>query len=381
MRAHGGRSYTFLVSLRLMSLALILSALPLRAAPPPDFSFAAALDAQSIASDAAAAKRRARWDGRLRKWLGPFDAALAAPGRDAAAMAREAAAALAAGRHDALILGESHGEPAEQTAAGLILRAVAASPRPIGAILIEPTQTMDGSTQYIYADTGWLQPAGIAVLGYRAHFTPGPDLRDGLKTAGERLLVSYTGSAHSAKRVKDYILQTLDIDIGPFGRTLDMMTVEDALRGLRRKPLTVAMVSEAFILGRLEGLVVSGIMESEDRLDGAIAELDAAARAWDARFQAYPPAADIRFVPCAAQADLYLGLTPADRGPARLKALLDVLRAPEFAAWLGDRKIKSLEAGPQSSRDGAGRVIQLSYRVVVRDHKGGAFERTIVVAP
>lgn len=237
----------------------MLTAAPLRAAPPPDAAFASALDDRAIARDAASVKRQARWDGRLRKWLGPFDAAMSAPGLDADAMARAAAADLGAGRHDALILGESHGEP---------------------------TQTMNGSTQYIYPDTAWLEPAGIKLIGYRAHFTPGPDLRDGLKTAGERLLVSYTGSAHSAKHVKDYILYTLDIDIGPFGRTLDMTTVEDVLRGLRRKPLTVAMVLESFFLGRLQGLVVSGVLASEDRLGGVLAELDAAARAWDARFQA-----------------------------------------------------------------------------------------------
>lgn len=365
------------MSPRLLALLLLLPPASLRAAPIPEAAFAAALDAGSIGRDADAAKRRARWDGRLRKRLGLFDAALAAPGLDAATMAREAAADLAAGRHDALILGESHGEPSEQRAAGLILRAVAASPRPVGAILFELTQTSDASTQYIFPDTAWLEPAGIAVLGYKSHFFPDADLGEGFNAADGRLLVSYTGSAHSSKRVKDYIFYTLGVGFAPFGRGgRDMTTVEDALRARRREPLTIAMVTEAYFLGRIQGLIVKDLLDSEDRLDGVLAELDAAARAWNVRLMAYPPAAELRFVQSAEQDDLYLGLTPGDRRPSQLDAILETLRAPDFAAWLGDRKIKGLEASYQSRGDGAGHV-EVSYRVSVRDKKGREFERII----
>lgn len=367
-----------------LAFALLVPAAPARAGLKPDAAFAAALDSKPHALEAAAAKRRARWDDRLRKWLGLFDAAMAGTGLDSAGMAREAAADLGAGKHDALILGESHGIPAEQEAAGLILRAVTAA-RPIGAVLFENTDIVNHatgarSTKYLLDDTAWLKPAGIETLGYLAHFTPGPDLRAGLKAAAGRLLVSYTGSAHSGKRVKDYIMYTLGETFGPYGRGIDMTTVEDVLRAERRKPLIIAMVSELFILGHVERLVIREVVKSEDRLEGALAELDAAAKAWDGRVEAYPAASELRFVASAEQSGLFLGMAPADRRPGQLNALLETLRAPDFAVWLGGRKIKSLEAGRQGGGDEAGRVV-VTYRVVVRDEKGGEFVRVIPAAP
>ncbi len=141
------------------------------------------------------------------------------------------------------------------------------------------------------------------------------------------------------------------------------------------------MLSESFLLDRIQGLVLSDILDSEDRLDGVLVALDAAAAAWNARFQSYPPIAELRFVPSTEQEGLFLGLTPTDRRPGRLAVLLETLRSPDFTAWLGNAKIKSLEAGLQSSRDASGRIIEASYRVVVKDHKGRAFELTVPSAP
>jgi hypothetical protein len=368
-----------------LAFALFLPAASVRAGLNRDAAFAAALDSKALALDADAAKRRARWDDKLRKWLGPYDAAMAAPGLDPAAMARTAADGIGAGRFDALILGESHGDASEQGAAGLILRAVAASPRPFGAVIFENTDVINNatgvhSTQYIFPDTAWLKPAGIEALGYKNHFTPEADLREALKAAGARPLASYTGSAHSAKRVKDYIMYTLGEHLGPYGRGLDMTTVEDVLRGRGRKPLIVSMITESFLVQHIQPLMIKAALDSEDRLPGLLAELDAAAKAWDARFQAYPPAAALRFVASAEQSGLFLGMTPVDRRPAQLNALLETLRAPELAVWLGSRKLKSLEAGRQGGSDAAGREV-VTYHVVIRDQKGGEFTRDVTPAP
>ncbi len=79
------------MSPRLLALALLLPVATLHATMNPDF--APSLDAAMIGRDTASLKRLARWNERLRKWLGPFDAALAATGLDAAAMASAAVAA------------------------------------------------------------------------------------------------------------------------------------------------------------------------------------------------------------------------------------------------------------------------------------------------
>jgi len=368
----------------ILALSFLLPSAPAHAGLNRDAAFAAALDSKPLALEAAASKRRARWDDRLRKWLGPFDAAMSDAGLDPAAMAAATAAELGAGRYDALILGESHSVAAEQRAAGLILRA-AASARPVGAIIFENTDIVNHSTgarstKFIFPDTDWLAPAGIAAFGYKDHFNPEADLRAGLKAAGAGVFVSYTGSAHSCDRVKDHILHTLKVYFGPYGRTLDLTTVEDVLRAKGRKPLIVAMVTEDYFVSRLQTLAIADVLDSQDRLEGVLTELDAAAKAWETRFQSYPSRADIRFVKTAQQSALFLGMTPGDRRPAQLSALLETLRSPELAAWLGGRKIKGLEAGRHSVGDAAGRVA-VSYRVAIRDHKGGEFTREVAPAP
>lgn len=374
----GARSDHYNVKMVRQLLSFILILLPYRLHAGESDAFTTLLNdgGNPILTDAL----RSQWTRRIQDRLGPFDAVLRQEGDGLGAMASSLIAGIASGRYDSLILGESHGEKAEQDAAKTFLRGLASSPAKVAAVIFEETQTSDGSVQYIFQDTAWLTQAGIAVLGYKDHFNPEQDVKAALKTAGKDVLISYTGSAHSARRVKDYVLYTIDDRLGPYGRGgRDMVTIEDVFRKHHRRPLIVSMVSESFILDRIQGLLLDEIGGSQKGLEAVRSALDAAADAWKEQFASYPAVEGIRFRRFPGQDDLYAGLTAGERRPLQLSAVAEVLRSQDFEQWLGSGKIKSLNAGQESSRDASGRVIEADMRVSVRDQKGRAFERRIPI--
>lgn len=334
------------------------------------FLSAARSASETLASPNAA--RRLRDDTlreRLLAYLGWYDVMERQPGVGAAAMSAAVVAGLTSGRYTGLILGESHGVNAEDAAGRLIVGDALSAGLPIGAFLRE---------EYLFPHTKGLDAARVPVLTYKNQFKPEDDVRAGLKAAGGKLLISYTGCAHTSVALKDFFLYSLEE-----GKTWhyergkhDMPTVEESFRQHGKRPLIVAMVNEETVLSMIQQLFLKSLSDGTDR-PRLSADLDAVLGAWNEQMAAYPRRpGPIAFVRSPDQPELYAGLTPSERRAFELEAVRRVLDLPELAAWLGGGAIKSVESlrggsfTPPNTRE-------WHYDVIVHRASGGDFAREI----
>jgi len=302
---------------------------------------------------------------QLDEWLGLFDGLVRQPSLDLAAVSQEVLGGLGSGAYNGVILGESHGIPAE-IASGISLTKDILAARGIGAFSRE---------RETFPTIDFLEAAGVPVLTFKNQFKPEPDVQAGLKAAGKKLLVTYTGHAHTAVRLKNYFLYTLlegkPFGYGPGGK--DMVTVEDSFLKEGKKPVIVAMLTEARVLNRVQQLFLRKfIPEGGTTGEEYLVNLRVLRTAWESKVLAYPAhAEDIYFVRAPEQANLMVGLTPGERKPLTLDAVIQVLSMPEFGAWAGSDKLKIVESLWGSDENG------VSYRVVAHKFSGEKFEHVV----
>jgi len=302
---------------------------------------------------------------QLDEWLGIFHYLELQPAMDLAAMSGEVVLGLAGGTYNGVILGESHGTQPEITAGIRIVKDVLAA-RGIGAFSRE---------KETFPAIDFLAAKNVPVLTFKNQFKPEPDVQAGLKAAGKKILVTYTGHAHTAVRLKNYFLFTL-LEGKPWGYVpggKDMVTVEDSFLKEQKNPVIVAMLTEARVLRRVEQMFLRKFIgEAGISAQEYFKNLQTLRNLWEAKVMQYPShAQDIYFVRSPEQANLFVGITPGERRPVAVDAVLQVLPLPEFSAWLGGEKIKTVESLWGSDETG------VSYRVVVRKFSGDLFERTI----
>lgn len=302
---------------------------------------------------------------QLDQWLGVFDGFQRQPAMDAKAMSDEVTAGLESGRYKGLIMGESHGTQAEFDAGIMIVKDVLAG-HGIGAFSRE---------RETFPDTGFLEAAGVPVLTFKNQFKPDPDVQAGFSAARRKLLVTYTGHAHTSVRLKDYFVFTL-LEGKPFGYVpggKDMPTVEESFLAKRKKPVIVAMLTEARVLRRVEQLFLRKLAGDSGVYGGELlANLRIVRELWEKKVLSYPVhKEDIYFARSPEQDNLFAGITPGERKPLALDAVLQVLTMPEFTAWLGSDKIRIMESLWGSDSSG------VSYRVVAHKFNGETFEQTV----
>lgn len=306
---------------------------------------------------------------RLSDYLGWYGEMELRPAMDTSAMSRIVVSGLTSGEFTGLILGESHGVDDEDRAGRAIVGGALDAGVPVGAFLRE---------ENLFPQTGPLDARKVPVLTYRNQFKPEADVQAGLAAAGKKLLISYTGCAHTSGALKDYFLYTLEEGkTWHYERgTHDMPTVEQSFLGHGKKPLIVAMSAEDYVLSRIQYLFLQSLVGDGAELPRLRADLDALVSAWNAQMAAYPARREIAFVRSAEQPNLYAGLTPTDRRAYDVEAVRRVLALPELAAWLGGAPIKSVESlrggsfTPPDTRE-------THYDVIVHKSSGEEFRRTI----
>jgi hypothetical protein len=357
-----------------LSLAGPLCATPLFAqGAASESSFLQSLEAGRLALPIKAFARDVedrRIAQQLSAYLDWYDLMERQPAIDVPAMTATIAAGLRSGAYTSLILGESHGVDAEERASQQLVGGALDSGVPVGAFLRE---------ENLYPNTQALEARHIPVLTYKNQFKPEDDVKAGLKAAGKGLLISYSGCAHTADRIKDFFLYTLEE-----GKTWhyekgkhDMPTIEQSFLSHRKKPLIVAMSAEETILSKVQSLFLKGLVGNGTDLDHLKGDFDALLSAWGQQMTAYALRTEpIIFARSPEQPNLYAGLTPSDRRAFEIEAARKILGLPELAAWLGADKIKSVEslkAGsftPPSTRE-------WHYDVIVHSASKGDFKRTI----
>lgn len=302
---------------------------------------------------------------RLDELLGMFHQLELQPAMDLSAMSREVVQGLNSGAYNGVILGESHSVQPEINAGITIVKDILAA-HGIGAFSRESN---------IFPTADFLAEQGVPVLTFKNQFKPDPDVAAGLKAAGGKLLVTYTGHAHTSTRLKNYILYTL-LEGKPLGYAAggkDMPTVEDSFLAARKKPVIVAMAAESRVLRRIEQLFLRGFI-GEKGVSGAeyLGNLRALRAVWSDKVLTCPAhTEDIYFVRSPEQANLFVGITPGERRPLAVDAVISALSLPEFSAWLGEDTLKTVESLRASDETG------VSHRVVARKLSGETFERTI----
>ena len=306
---------------------------------------------------------------RLSNYLDWYDLMERQPAADAAAMSRIVVDGLRSGAYTGLILGESHGVDDEDRAGRKLMSDVLDAGIPVGAFLRE---------ENLFPRTEPLDARRVRVLTYRNQFNPEADVQAGFKAAGKKILISYTGCAHTAVAIKDFFLYTLEE-----GKTWhyergkrDMPTVEESFRGHHKKPLIVAMSAEDSVLSKIQSLFLKSLVGEGTDLPRLREDLVALVPIWNAQMAAYPARREIAFVRSPVQSDLYAGLTPTERRAFAVEAVSRILALPELAAWLGTDRIKGVESlrggsfTPPNTRE-------THYEVVVHKFSGEEFKRTI----
>lgn len=302
---------------------------------------------------------------QLDELLGVFDQLELQPAMGLPALSLEVARGLDSGAYDGVIMGESHDTRPEINAGIVIVKDILAA-RGIGAFSREKN---------LFPTTDFLEAQGVPVLTFSNQFKPDPDVRAGLKAARKKPLVTYTGYAHTATKLKNYVFYTL-LWGKPWGYVSggrDMPTVEESFLAAHKKPVIISMVAEELVLRRigelfLNRLIAEGGASGQEYLEN----LRTLRSLWKNKVMRYPVRVEeISFARFPGQDNLFVGITPGDRRPVIVDAVLQVLPLPEFAPWLGGDRIKSVESLRSSEETG------VSYRVVIRKFSGEIFERTV----
>ena len=307
---------------------------------------------------------------QLDRWLGMFHALELQPTMDMSQMSQLMALRLRLEIYDGVILGESHGIDPEISAGVQFVKDIETFGYPIGALLRE---------KETFPNADFLKSLKIPVLTIPQgmQFQPDSAVQTSLQKAGHKILVTYTGHAHTAIRLKDYFLYTLreGTAFGYAPGKKDMPTVEDSFLKARKHPIIVAMITENRIWRRIQQLFLYHAMDggalTQEKLS---AKLRAFRKAWDKKISNYPTHPEpIYFVRSPEQENLFIGLVPGQRLPVDIDAALRVLSAPESAAWLQGDPIQLVESLWSQNPMGC------FYRVIVHKSNGGEWDRWVKV--
>lgn len=310
--------------------------------------------------------------GRFERRLGFLLELRAQPPVPEDELARAVAAELGAGRADALLLGESHSDPAEFAAARRLFAAALGSRRRAAALLEE------SSLSNSFARDPLLAQAGVAHIVFGNVVAPQAELRDARAAAPGGFLMSYTGHAHASERLRDFWLKDLElerIDGWPRRRRV-LTTVAEAVRAAGGKPLVVAMIRESGPLETAQRLFLRELPGKRGRRPGGLAaELGELIELWRGRFARLParPAA-LYFARDRERAGTWYGLTPSDAVPDALLAARVTLASPEAAAFARGGRIVAVEAAREDAEGGSG------IRVGLTAEDGRALSRFVSLA-
>ncbi|MBI4349233.1 MAG: hypothetical protein HY553_20515 [Elusimicrobia bacterium] len=289
---------------------------------------------------------------------------------------------LRSGEANTLILGESHGNAAEFEAAERLVGSVLASGVPVGMFLQEPTEVRDHVTGRLLEPRGifkrpdLLERNAVPIVLMKHHFTPDRDVRDALAAARPGVLITYTGSVHTAPRMRDFVIGKLEMRDMGWGRVAPTRpVVEGSVKAAGRRPLVVAMWHEErtfeVILNRRLVELTKGATAAEWPR-----RLRTLEQAWLSVMAPLPASPPVRFVKDPERSNFYVGIAAGNRGLRAVAAAAEVAADPKFAGWLGGSKIKvfaadRIEIAPFEDR-------RRAYHISVG--KGGAerFERAVV---
>jgi hypothetical protein len=177
-------------------------------------------------------------------------------------------------------------------------------------------------------------------------FNPDKDVNAGLQTAGAKLLITYSGSAHTAVRMRDYIINTLkSADMG-WGHTYPgRPVIEQTLQNRVKKPVIIAMADESYVFNRI---ITTQLKEASNNVsyEQWQTNLEALKTAWNMTMGSFQcSSSSIRFVQSDEQPGFYIGIADGERRPLGIEAIQKIAQMPEFLQWLGDKNIRSVDAG------------------------------------
>jgi hypothetical protein len=343
---------------------------------------APAQQAVSQIRDRQAFEQFSRQIASMSSWYGESDQK---PGVSAAQLSQAVISGLKQGTYDSVIFGETHGDAQEQGAAKLIIGDILQQ-KTVGAFLEEACDVEgnamasalesdgDGARKFYKvnifgsgdpsaaAEGGWsilktsswvgiFQPteqligAKVPILLMKNQFNPESDIQAALKAAVSGVLITYSGSVHTSVRARDFVIETLKTsDMHWNDHVPGRPVIEQSLQRHQKKPVIIAMMEEAWILGRICDATLTSASDNVP-LARLQANLEALQAAWQQAIAAFPAGNDIRFVQVPEQENFYIGITPAERRPLAVAAVLKVARMPEVAQWLGQQNIKSAYAG------------------------------------
>lgn len=275
------------------------------------------------------------------------------PGLTDAQLAQAVVEGIKRGTCDTVVFGESHGNLHEQNSALLIMKRILDDGIPVGAFTQESTQQQKvGGTKTplgIFTDVSQLTQARVPVLFMQNHFNPDKDIKTALKAAGAKLLITYTGTAHTSVRMRDYILNTLKVtDMGWNNAYPGRPVIEQVLQRHDRKPVVIAMNEEESVFNQILSLQLkeASTNVSYEQLQ---TNLQALRAAWEQTVGAFQSPSGIRYVQAAEQPNFYVGIAAGERRPMGLEAVLKVAQLPEFRQWLGGKTVQSAYAGKYSA--------------------------------
>ncbi|MDE1976395.1 MAG: hypothetical protein KGI84_03945 [Elusimicrobia bacterium] len=350
--------------------AALLAAAPVCAQNAGDSGFIQGLSAVSVSPGFVLAAKKIRVNALAGEYardiaalLGWYGQADARPGLDPAAMSAVVVKGLKSGAYDGVIFGESHGNAREQAAARLIIGNILASGVKVGAFLSEATQVQGGKPVGLFAPTQFAK-AGVPTGLFVNQFNPEPDVARGLKMAGPGLLVTYTGSAHTSRKMRDFVYKTLkESDLHWEKYFPGRPTVEESFLRHGKRPIIVAMLEESTVLDWIEYLELRDATKDKS-LEQFRENLIALDRAWKRQTGRFAPRQTIGFIQAPGQPNLYLGIAPTDRRPLELEALEKAASESAFDRWLGAGKVASAESEAQSSCSALG-ACNTQYQVYV----------------
>ena len=273
-------------------------------------------------------------------WYGQLDQK---PGISAQSMSRIVVQGLKKGTYDAVIMGESHDNPIEQSAAHLIIGNILASGVHIGAFMSEATTVENGAPVGLFSPEPFIN-AHVSTGLFVNQFNPEADIERGLKMAGSGILITYTGSVHTSIAMRNYSQESLkEPDLGWNKIFPGRPTVEQSILRHQKHPIIIAMRDESSVLNWIEYSAIAQTSKNTNRT--AFKEnLAALKRAWDEEMSHLASRSTIGFIRSPNQPNLYLGITPSDRRPLEIEALIKTIHLPEFSQWIGNNKIISTEA-------------------------------------
>jgi hypothetical protein len=318
---------------------------------------------QHTLSQAPRMAMEAQYSRELERRLGPFASWLNLPGITAAEMSAEISSRLKSKKARDLVMGESHAVPAEEASGKLFMKDLLDAGWSFKALLREKN-TYDDATD--------VESRGMAVLTMRNQFRPLADVEAALALPG-RTLAAYSGNVHTSDRLAKYFMDTLE-DGRVWGG--NMPTVEGALKDNGRKAVIVAMMPEHQFLDKIQRLSLRDMLGKGVTHADLVGKLEAFNKVWLSRLGSGVNGS-MRFIQTPEQENLFIGLTPTERAPRKLEAMLEVMRRPDVAAWSGTDVLRLVETLPGTFPNEQNQVCTY-HDIVLHKTNGETLERRLL---